>query len=228
MRGNELLDKMDLIDSKYIEAAEVATAKRKIIKWPKFVAIAACICLLLTATFNLIPMKKTIDNPLIITAYAAGLDGSSIPTNLAIGERIQLSSSNFYLDDYYKWFAFDLTLVEGMYLQLSSVDENWNLILDKEIHYSGDIPKTPYWALTEGSDIAIIGTDLNGDVLQAYKDGTAKPRFKDNSMLWRPNDEGINRCIIQCFDSQFKRVVSYYLEITEDSGVYFAEIIKTA
>lgn len=227
MRGNDFLDKMELIDPTYIEAAEVATAKRKTIKLPKVIAIAACICLVLTATFNLIPMNGTIDNPLIITAYAAGIDGSSVPTNLAVGERIQLSSSNFYLDDYYKWFAFDLTLVEGMYLQLSSVDEDWSLILDKEIHYSGDIPQTPCWALTEGSDIAIIGTDLNGDVLQSYKDGTAKPRFKGNSMLWRPNDEGINRCIIECFDSQFNRVVSYYLEITEDSGIYFAEIIKT-
>lgn len=44
MRGNELLDKMVLVDPAYIEAAE-AVPKRKII-WGKLGALAACLCLI--------------------------------------------------------------------------------------------------------------------------------------------------------------------------------------
>ena len=49
MRGKELLDKMELIEPGYVEAAELAPAKRKreTPLWIRFGAIAACICLLL-------------------------------------------------------------------------------------------------------------------------------------------------------------------------------------
>lgn len=44
MRGNELLDKMELIDPAYIEAADAAPNKRKSV-WAKWGAAAACLCL---------------------------------------------------------------------------------------------------------------------------------------------------------------------------------------
>lgn len=44
MRGNELLDKMALIDPAYLEAAD-AVPKRKI-SWAKLGALAACLCLI--------------------------------------------------------------------------------------------------------------------------------------------------------------------------------------
>ena len=44
MRGNELLDKMELIDPIYIEAADTAPSKRKSI-WAKWGTLAACLCL---------------------------------------------------------------------------------------------------------------------------------------------------------------------------------------
>ena len=44
MRGNELLDKMDLIDPAYIEAADTAPNKRKSV-WAKWGTLAACLCL---------------------------------------------------------------------------------------------------------------------------------------------------------------------------------------
>lgn len=48
MRGNEFLNKMDLIDPAYIEAADAAPKKRKI--WTGWrAAMAACICLVLLA-----------------------------------------------------------------------------------------------------------------------------------------------------------------------------------
>lgn len=44
MRGNEFLDKMELIDPAYVEAAD-ATPKKKKSVWVKWGAVAACFCL---------------------------------------------------------------------------------------------------------------------------------------------------------------------------------------
>lgn len=46
MRGNELLDKLELVDDKYLEAAEQATGKKKL-PWRKYGTMAACLCLLI-------------------------------------------------------------------------------------------------------------------------------------------------------------------------------------
>lgn len=46
MRGNELLDKMALIDPAYVEAADQAP-KKKNYSWLKFGAMAACLCLII-------------------------------------------------------------------------------------------------------------------------------------------------------------------------------------
>lgn len=48
MRGNEFLDKMELIDPAYVEAAD-AVSKIKKKAWPKWGAIAACLCLVIGA-----------------------------------------------------------------------------------------------------------------------------------------------------------------------------------
>lgn len=46
MRGNEFLDKMELIDPVYIEAADKAP-KRKKVSWKQWSAVAACLCIVL-------------------------------------------------------------------------------------------------------------------------------------------------------------------------------------
>ena len=48
MRGNEFLDKMGLIDSAYIEAADVKPKQRKY-AWLKGGAVAACLCVMICA-----------------------------------------------------------------------------------------------------------------------------------------------------------------------------------
>lgn len=48
MRGNEFLDKMELIDSAYVEAADVNSDKKKNV-WFKRGALAACLCLIVVA-----------------------------------------------------------------------------------------------------------------------------------------------------------------------------------
>lgn len=52
MRGNEFLDKMELIDPAYVEAAD-ATPKKKKSVWVKWGAMAACLCLVFVGAFGL-------------------------------------------------------------------------------------------------------------------------------------------------------------------------------
>lgn len=194
--------------------------------WIRIGAAVACVALLLVVRSAPLWNEQPVNNPLIIKAYAVDINNQEFATNLSLGERIQLSPTEFYFEGDYEYFSFDLSLMDGLYLQLSSVDENWDLILDKGIHGSDEEIVPPYWALTEGNEIAIISTDLQGNVFQSYKDGSEQPRMKGNAMIWRVNNDGVNRCIIECFDNNFNRIVSYHLEITESNGLYYAEIVK--
>ena len=191
--------------------------------WKPLVAACLVICLLGT----LVPMRgnQPIDNPLVITVKAVSVEGQSYTAQLTLGDRIQLVETEFFFEGDHKYYAFDLTLVDGMYLQLSAVDDQWGLILDKSIHYSGEETVVPYWALTKGNEIATISTDLDGKVLEAYVNGTAQPQMHGKSMIWRVNDEGMTRCIIDCFNKDFDRVVSYHLEIVQINRNYYAEIV---
>lgn len=56
MRGNDFLDKMELIDSAYIEAADIKPKKRKR-TWLNYAAAAACLCLIISAVVT-IPFLK--------------------------------------------------------------------------------------------------------------------------------------------------------------------------
>ena len=227
MKKEKLFEMIADIDEYYIHGARIPKKKNAKKAWVRRGTIAACIILILTLLIAPLTDQHTIDDPLVIKAYAIGADDRSVPVSLSLGERIQLSPTSFCFaaDDDNEYFAFDLSLVDGMYLQLISVDENWEWILDKEIHYSDD-PTLPYWALTAGNEIALISTDAEGNVNQAYKAGSAQPRMKGNEMIWRVNDDGRNRCIINCFNKDFECVVSYYLEITECDGLFDAEIVK--
>ena len=220
---NRLYDAIGEIRDDYIVDAETAVPANSHFLWKPLVAACLVICLL----GALVPMRgnQPIDNPLVITAKAVSVEGQPYTAQLTLGDRIQLVETEFFFEGDHKYYAFDLTLVDGMYLQLSAVDEQWNVILDKSIHYGDKEAKLPCWALTKGSEIAVIGTDLDGNVLDAYVNGTAQPRMKGKSMIWRVNDEGMTRCIINCFDKDFACVVSYHLEIIQVDDDYYAEIV---
>ena len=220
---NRLYDAIGEIRDDYIVDAETAVPANSHFLWKPLVAACLVICLL----GALVPMRgnQPIDNPLVITVKAVSVEGQWYTAQLTLGDRIQLVETEFFFEGDHKYYAFDLTLVDGMYLQLSAVDEQWNVILDKSIHYGDEEAKLPCWALTKGSEIAVIGTDLDGNVLDAYVNGTAQPRMKGKSMIWRVNDEGMTRCIINCFDKDFACVVSYHLEIIQVDDDYYAEIV---
>ena len=192
-------------------------------RWKPLIAACLVICLL----GALVPMwrNQPMNNPLVITAKAVSVEGQPYTAQLSLGDRIQLVETEFIFEGDNKYYTFDLTLVDGMYLQLSAVDDQWNLKLDKGVHYSGEDNVLPYWALTKGNEIAVISTDFDGKVLEAYVNGTAQPRMKGKSMIWRVNEDGMTRCIIDCFDENFSRVASYHLEIVQINDNYYAEIV---
>lgn len=204
-----------------------ATVDRALKKLKTTIKVSLSVVFAICIGLCIIPQAKEqpVESPLVITAKAIGIDGQPYTANLTLGEQIQLSPADFPFDGY-ECYAFDLTLMDGTYLQLSAVDENWEVVLDTSIHYSGESISRIYWALTEGNDIAVISTDLQGNVLEAYKNGTAPPRMKGSSMLWRVNNDNMNRCIIRCFNENFSLIVSYYLQITEVDGLYYAQIVK--
>lgn len=61
MRGNELLDKMELIDPEFIEAADRMHVKRKVL-WIRWVAMAACFCLIVSM-IHLLPGLRNAPGP---------------------------------------------------------------------------------------------------------------------------------------------------------------------
>lgn len=227
MSSEKIFNALGKLSDDLISEAEIIPSAHKNtilhIRWKPLVAACLLICLL-GALVSMVG-NKPIDNPLVITAKAVSVEGQPYTAQLALGDRIQLVETEFFFEGDNKYYSFDLTLVDGMYLQLSAVDDQWNVILDKNIHYSGEETELPYWALTEGNEIATISTDLDGKVLDAYENGSALPRMHGNSMIWRVNEDSMTRCIIDCFDKNFDRVVSYHLEIVQINGSYFAEIV---
>jgi serpin B len=77
MKGKDLLDKMELIDPAYIEAAEAVPVKKK--TWVKWAVPAACLCVVLLITGIVLARKGFL--PGIIQAQAADLmEGISAQT----------------------------------------------------------------------------------------------------------------------------------------------------
>lgn len=81
MRGNEFLDKMELIDPAYIESAD-ATPKKKKCVWVKWGAVAACCALMIFAGTRLLPQDEpglNSDLPMLSipenTSVAMGYEG---------------------------------------------------------------------------------------------------------------------------------------------------------
>ena len=84
MRGKDLLDKMDLIDPEYIEAAETVPVKKK--AWVKWAIPAACLCVVLLVAGTVLAGKGLL--PGLKEAHAAdlmeGVVAQSVDVNINI------------------------------------------------------------------------------------------------------------------------------------------------
>lgn len=97
MNGNELLDKMSLIDPMYIEAAEQAVPRKNKI-WMKWAALAACFCLIV-GMVHMVPLWQ--DTPGTVTS----VPGADVTTAWRDEQDIHLSATDILVDWYYEYIG---------------------------------------------------------------------------------------------------------------------------
>ena len=91
MRGKEFLDKMDLIDPAYVEAADTTPVNRKN-TWIKWCAVAACFCFVMVGLFPLFGNHDDPQSPFVLTAYALGEDNSLQSLEMEEGQAVPIST----------------------------------------------------------------------------------------------------------------------------------------
>ena len=70
--------------------------------------------------------------------------------------------------------------------------------------------------------------DDDGKVIPPGVDELLSPKLKGSEILWRPNTKGHNRELIGVFDEEYDLLAVYYLQIIEENGEYYAEVVKIA
>jgi len=231
MKNDRILHAMGKISDELIEDAAITTNKKTNRKmWVRWVAIAACLCLLVAASLAIAPHlggdAPPTGNPLVISVYAKSEDGTIIPTALNVGEKVKMHpASSTQLEDF-DGYAINLTVFDDQYVYLRCVDKNWNTLRFPTNEIYPDTKIEFNWAATEGDDIWVIHLDLDGKVIPPGVDELMSPKRKGSDFIWRPNDKDMNRAIIGVFDEAYELLVVYYLEITEENGDYYAEVVK--
>lgn len=236
MKNERILNALGKINDDMIADAKIGTqAKKTTPQWVRRVAIAACLFLIVTASALIFPLlggepgDSTIKipiNPLVITVYAKSEDGTIVPTALKLGEKVKMYPQKSNWMDDFEGYAINLTVLEAKYVTSLAVDENW-----ETIRYPGDSTRYNFdedcnWALSQGDDIWWVHLDQDGKVIPPGADELLSPKLRGSEVLWRPNTKGHNRSIIGVFDEDFKLLTVYYLEITEENGEYYAEVVK--
>ena len=228
MRSEKILSALGGIGEDLIEDAEITSNKnsRQPIWW-KVVAVAACICLVIAAFPLLDNQEKNVNlNPLVISVYAQGADGKIVPTALKVGEKVKMYPQKSNWMDDFEGYAINLTVLEAKYVTSRAVDENW-----KTIRYPGDSTQYDFdedcnWSLSQGDDIWWVWLDEDDKVIPPGVYEIGSPKLKGSEVLWRPNSKGHNRLLIGVFDEEYDLLAVYYLEITEENGEYYAEVVK--
>ena len=117
MRGNELLDKMELIDPAYVEAAEAEPKVRKniLIKWG---AVAACLCLAAIGAMLWRQPAPILDDDTGLTASENGVTIPQLNVSLSANEAADMEAFFIYQGRcyvQYEWIYDDSDIV-GEYL----------------------------------------------------------------------------------------------------------------
>lgn len=100
MNGNELLNKMELVDPAYLNAADKRPSSRKHHRWLKHGLIAACLCVALLLSFWGLP---TTDNVFVVKAYALELasDGAVELKEMDLMEQSDIWGGHFDSENFY-------------------------------------------------------------------------------------------------------------------------------
>ena len=236
MKNERILNALGKINDDMIADAKIgAQAKKTTPQWVRWVAMAACLCLIVTASALIAPLfggepgDSTIKipiNPLVITVYAKSEDGTMVPTALKLGEKVKMYPQKSNWMDDFEGYAINLTVLDAKYVTSRAVDENWKTILYPGDSTQYDMDEDCNWALSQGDDIWWVWLDEDGKVIPPGVDELLSPKLKGSEILWRPNTKGHNRSIIGVFDEEYDLLAVYYLEITEENAEYYAEVVK--
>ena len=96
MRGNELLNKMELVDPAYLDAAEKSPAPRGR-RWVKYGLVAACLCVAMLLSYWGAPNPT---NAFFVNAYAVEIAGDGTIELKELTETDLLEQSNFWVGQF--------------------------------------------------------------------------------------------------------------------------------
>ena len=235
MKNEKILHGLGKISDDLIADARIGVPEKKSTpKWVRWVAMAACLCLLITAGTLIVPLfdgepsDSTLSrNPLVISVYACNEDDTIVATALKVGEKVKMYPKASTQLENFDGYAINLTLFDAKYVYLRCVDKNWNTLLFPTDEIYADTKLEYHWAATEGNDIWMVHLDSEGKVIPPEADNLLTPKLKGSDFIWRPNDKDMNRAIIGVYDEEYDLLAAYYLEITEENGDYYAEVVKT-
>lgn len=77
------------ISASYVNEAVTYTAKKKSTPWVKWVAVAACFCLVVMGLF---PLFGNHESPFVLTAYALGEDDNLLSVKMEEGKSVSIST----------------------------------------------------------------------------------------------------------------------------------------
>lgn len=122
MSAEVFSDAMGLIGEKYIMEAITYQRKRKRHSWGKWIAAAACVCLVLAGILPLLHNQPGV-SPFVLTAYAVENDNSISASTICEGECTPVSL--FESKDGLKGFVFSHVINESWYPSaISIIPEN--------------------------------------------------------------------------------------------------------
>ena len=187
-------------------------------------ATALAVLAVVVALGTISPSTQQQGMPLTIKVYAEDANGEKLYTTLELNQKVKLYPAVSSYDDEFTGFAFDMTLLPGMHVAIAVVDEDGRVLTNEEA--CGEEYDKIRWAMTGGDDVSYIMPYRDESVPEEYKNGTDLPKKKGKSVIWIPNEEGNNYVRLGCYNAEFERVVTFYLEMSEENGDYYAEIIR--
>ena len=175
MRGDEFLDKMELIDPAYVEAAEAETKKKKNF-WVKWGVVAACLCLAIIGTIiwrQFIPIR---DEDPGITASENGVTIPQMKVSLSANEAADMIGFFIYQGRCYVHYEriYDGVNIVGEYLGTATGEIDEWTPADGYVDFAGSI---------NGDFYAVNG--ISPEFMLCMRP------FDDGSIITYINDNGI-------------------------------------
>ena len=174
MRGNDFLDKMELIEPAYVEAAEAEPKKKKNI-WIKWGAVAACLCFVIMGTIIWQQFAPTYNEGPESTIPENGVTIPQMNVSLSANEAADMIGFFIYQGRCYVQYerVYDAVNIIGEYLGTAtgSIDE-WTPA-DGYVDFAGSVNEDFY---------AVNGISPEFMLCSRYDDGSIQTYINNNGI----------------------------------------------